>query len=237
MRAAARTACAVALGTLLLVLGAAPAQAEGYRYWVFWTWDADRPEGAAWSYATEGPGTLRPADGAVLGFRFAVSENSAEADRPRQEADFADVCADTAPREGHKRVALVIDPGTAGDAPPGERPPEPMRACARVPADGTAAEALAATAKPLRYDSSALLCAISGYPETGCGEQVSADEGSGGEGSGAADTTREAEAAGEDATEDDAGDAGVSTFGTVAGVVAVVLLAGAAGWQVRRRRS
>ncbi|MYZ41290.1 hypothetical protein GT002_40835, partial [Streptomyces sp. SID4917] len=44
--------------------------------------------------------------------------------------------------------------------------------CALLGEDATAAEALAAVAKPLRYNSEALLCAISGYPATGCGEQV-----------------------------------------------------------------
>ncbi|NEE36853.1 hypothetical protein G3M53_67045, partial [Streptomyces sp. SID7982] len=60
----------------------------------------------------------------------------------------------------------------------GEKPPALRTACAQVAPDASSAEALAAVAKPLRYDDSAMLCAISGYPRTGCGEQVSGDSAS-----------------------------------------------------------
>lgn len=211
------------LGALLLALGAAaPAQVDsadsgtGYRYWSFWTLNED----GAWSYASKGPGILRPADGDVLGFRFAVSEDSGDAAKPRGTADFERICAETEPRDGRKRVALLIDPGTAADAPEGERPPKARTACARIPSDGTAAEALAATAKPLRYDSDALLCAIGGYPESGCGEQVNGGEDS------------------KDQAADESGDDGDgSPVAVVAGIVTVAVLAGGAMWQARRRRS
>ncbi|MEU8586763.1 SCO2322 family protein [Streptomyces sp. NPDC048664] len=153
---------------LLVLLGGGPAHAAGYRYWSFW----DR-DGGHWTYATEGPSTARPDDGDVQGFRFAVSVDSKDATRPRGAADFAAICAGTPAHGGDKRVALVLDFGTAADAPSGERPPAPRTACARVPEDATTAEALASVAKPLRYDMNALLCAIAGYPEQGCGEQVS----------------------------------------------------------------
>ncbi|MFD7711231.1 SCO2322 family protein [Streptomyces sp. NPDC059786] len=207
------TCCAA----LLTVGTAAPAQAAGYRYWSFW----DRT-GGAWSYATQGPSTARPADGDVQGFRFAVSEDSGDAARPRGAADFAAICAKTPARDGAKRVALVIDFGTAADAPSGETPPRTRTACARVPADATTADALASVAKPLRYDTNALLCAIAGYPAKGCGERVSATGGA------SASTDAGADAASGD------GDGGPSV-GLLAGTAAVVVLAGAAVWQARRR--
>ncbi|MGW2513537.1 SCO2322 family protein [Streptomyces scopuliridis] len=164
-------ACLVlALGAV--VAGAGTSQAAGYRYWSFWESD-----GAKWTYATQGPATARPADGAVNGFRFAVSADSGDADRPRETPDFAAVCGATPARDGHKRIAVVIDSGTDADAPDGEKPPALRAECARVGEDATSAEALAAVAKPLRYNSEALLCAISGYPASGCGEQVAADGG------------------------------------------------------------
>ncbi|MFG3099045.1 SCO2322 family protein [Streptomyces sp. NPDC048182] len=193
------------LTSLLFLAGAGQAQAAGYRYWSFW----DRA-GDHWTYATQGPSTTRPADGDVQGFRFAVSEDSGDATRPRGAADFASICARTPVKEGSKRVALVLDFGTAADAPSGERPPAARTACARVAPDATAADALAAVARPLRYDSNALLCAIAGYPRTGCGEQMSE---SGGDGR----------------------DSGPSV-GLIAGVAAVAALGGAAAWQARRRR-
>ncbi|MEU1780803.1 SCO2322 family protein [Streptomyces abikoensis] len=202
------------------VLGAAPAHADGYRYWSFWQAPA---AGGSWTYATQGPATLRPADGSVVGFRFAVSKDSADAARPRGAADFAAVCAGTPAEDGGKRVAVVLDFGTPADAPAGETPPAARSACAKVGADGSAADALAAVAKPLRYDSNALLCAIAGYPRTGCGEKV-------GEKADAGKKPAEPKAGG-----NDKGDDGPSV-GLIGGIAAVAVLGAAAVWQTRRRR-
>ncbi|WP_372505152.1 SCO2322 family protein [Streptomyces parvus] len=209
-----------------VLLGAGSAQAAGYRYWSFW-----EGNGKNWEYATQGPSLLRPDDGTVQGFRFAVSEDSGDADQPRRAPDFGAICADTPAEDGKKRVALVIDPGTTTDAPDGEKPPALRTACAQVAPDASSAEALAAVAKPLRYDDSAMLCAISGYPKTGCGEQVSGDSGS----AKPSEPTRTAEESGEDADEEGDGGGGPSV-GLLVGIGAVLLLGIAAVVQARRRR-
>jgi hypothetical protein len=207
-----------ALVALLLVgLVAGHAQAAGYRYWSFWERDGDR-----WVYATQGPSTTSPSDGTVQGFRFAVSEDSGDATRPRGTADFRTICAGTPAEDGRKRVALVIDFGTAKDSPSGETPPALRTACAAVSPDATTAEALAAVAKPLRYGNNALLCAISGYPDKGCGEPVA-------EAKKPATEQRDSSAGSDDS------DDGPSV-GLWAGVAAVAVLGGAAVWQARRRR-
>ncbi|MFE9607574.1 SCO2322 family protein [Streptomyces sp. NPDC006012] len=205
------------LAALLLWGGTGQAQAAGYRYWSFWDRTGDR-----WTYATEGPSLARPADGAVQGFRFAVSEDSADATYPRGTTRFAEICAHTPARDGRKRVALVIDFGTAADAPAAEAPPTARTACAVLAPDATTAEALAAVAGPLRYDSNALLCAIAGYPKKGCGEQVAARDGK-------PTAAAKRPAAGED-------DGNGPSLGLWAGGAAVVLLGTAAVWQARRRR-
>jgi hypothetical protein len=216
-------ALGVLLGVLLAVLLAAagPAQAtttaSGYRYWSFWNLD-----GGSWVYATQGPSAARPSDGDVQGFRFSVSEDSRDSAKPRGATDFAAICARTPARDGAKRVALVLDFGTSADAPSGETPPRPRTACARVPEDATTAEALATVAKPLRYDAKALLCAIAGYPHTGCGEPVSAPEPS---------TSHEGRAA-----SNEEGSSSGPSVGLFAGTGAVALLVAAAIWQARRRR-
>ncbi|MFD4233621.1 SCO2322 family protein [Streptomyces sp. NPDC058542] len=208
-----------------VLLGAGSAEAAGYRYWSFW-----EGNGKTWEYATQGPSLLRPDDGAVQGFRFAVSEDSGDAAQPRRAPDFGAICAGTPAKDGQKRVALVIDPGTAADAPDGEKPPAPRTACARVAPDASSAEALAAVAKPLRYDSSAMLCAISGYPKSGCGEQVSGEDGS-------AKPTPSATASGTAADEADRdGGGGGPSVGLLVGIGAVLLLGVAAVVQARRRR-
>jgi hypothetical protein len=208
-------ALALALALLLLVLGGAgQARAVGYRYWSFWDLT-----GGKWTYATQGPSTARPSDGEVQGLRFAVSEDSQHAVQPRGEREFAAICAKTPAQRGKKRVALVIDPGTAADAPSGERPPSPRTACARVSPDASTAEALAMVAKPLRYDTNALLCAIAGYPRTGCGDPVAAD------GPTASARPHASEPAGSG-----------PSVGLLAGVAAVAALGAAAVWQARRRK-
>ncbi|MFI6348767.1 SCO2322 family protein [Streptomyces sp. NPDC050560] len=205
------------VGLLLAgVLGAGTAQAAGYRYWSFWQLD-----GGDWTYASRGPSVERPDDGAVLGFRFSVSEDSGDAATPRGGHGFAAICAHTPARDGDKRLALVLDFGVAADAPAGETPPKARTACARVDGDGSAADALAAVAKPLRYDSVALLCAIAGYPRTGCGEQVS----------GARPT-----AASSASADRHGGDGHTPSAGIAAGVAVVAVLGAAALWQARRRR-
>ncbi|MEV8564446.1 SCO2322 family protein [Streptomyces sp. NPDC051322] len=213
---------------VLAVLVAGPAQAAGYRYWSFW----DRTDGT-WQFATQGPSSARPADGDVQGFRFAVSADSQDASKPRGAADFDTICAGTPAVDGAKRVALVIDFGTLADASGGAKPPAERTACAQVSPDATSAEALAAVAKPLRYNSAALLCSIAGYPRTGCGEQVSAtgadrtDSGNSNNGTEASGTSRP------DGTSD--ADGGPSA-GLIGGLAAVIALAGAGVWQARRRR-
>ncbi|GGN92292.1 hypothetical protein GCM10011579_089990 [Streptomyces albiflavescens] len=204
---------ALTLALLLLLGGAGQARAVGYRYWSFWDLT-----GGKWTYATQGPSTARPSDGDVEGFRFAVSEDSQDASKPRGAADFASICAKTPAQQGNKRIALVIDFGTTADAPFGETPPAPRTACARVPSDATTADALASVAKPLRYDTNALLCAIAGYPRTGCGEQVSA--------------TKPTASARPQAKATHHG----PSVGLLAGAAAVALLGTAAVWQARRRR-
>jgi hypothetical protein len=203
------------LAAFLLIGTAGQAQAAGYRYWSFW----DR-DGGKWVYATQGPSLVRPSDGDVQGFRFAVSENSGDAAQPRGTADFASICAKTPAKDGSKRVALVLDFGTAPDAPSGETPPAPRTACAQVSPDATTADALAAVADPLRYNTNALLCAIAGYPKSGCGEQVSQKQNS-------------SATAAPKTTEDDDG----PSVGLYAGIALVAALAAAATWQARRRRN
>ncbi|MFD3484409.1 SCO2322 family protein [Streptomyces sp. NPDC058665] len=203
------------VAVVLAVPGTGTAHAAGYRYWSFWEND-----GATWTYATQGPATARPADGTVNGFRFAVSADSQDAAKPREAPDFATVCGSAPAKPGGKRVAVVVDPGTVADAPNGERPPAPLAECARVDENATSADALAAVAKPLRYNSAALLCGITGYPKSGCGDQISADE--------APTPTASPKETTDDPT---------PTLGILTGAAAVLALAAAATWQAHRRRA
>jgi hypothetical protein len=208
-----RRAATLLLAVLVLTGAVGQAQAAGYRYWSFWERDGNQ-----WTYATQGPSTARPSDGDVQGFRFAISEDAADATTPRGPLDFGTICANTPAQDGKKRIALVIDFGTPADAPSGETPPAPRTTCALTAPDATTAEALASAAKPLRYNTNALLCSISGYPKTGCGEAVPTEKKPGA-------TSKE------DKKED-----GGPSVGLLAGTAAVAALGAAAVWQARRRR-
>ncbi|KAB8170816.1 MULTISPECIES: SCO2322 family protein [Streptomyces] len=208
----------------LLISWAAPGAAHAadgdetaYRYWSFWTGDAD----GGWVYADEGPGTLRPGAGDLVGFRFGVSGERDDRTAPRDTGGFAAICG-AEPAE--PSVALVLDFGTAADAPGGVTPPERRAECVPLPDRATVAELLAEVAPPLRYDQAGLLCGIAGYPERGCGEDV-----------GATDETDDSNGAnGSNGADDGGGSVGVPLL---VGVGAVALL-GLAGWaRARRRRS
>ncbi|MFF8768927.1 SCO2322 family protein [Kitasatospora sp. NPDC015120] len=221
MRAAVRFAAGVITGVLiLLVLGAAQAQAAGYRYWSFWRWSD-----GGWAYQQQGPAVHVPADGAVDGWRFAVSpDGGQDAARPRAPEDFAALCAGTPAEAGRKRVAVVLDFGAAADAPGGESPPEPRTACAVVAPRASSAEVLATVAPPLRYDTNGLLCAIAGYPRGGCADQL-----------GAAGAPQEGERPAQSASAARTSPSG-PVLGVGAGLALVVALGAGAAWQAHRRR-
>ncbi|MGH1552802.1 SCO2322 family protein [Streptomyces sp. L7] len=140
------------------------------RYWSFW----DRT-GTHWTYATQGPSTARPADGDIQGFRFAVSEDSADA-KPRARPPTSRPSAPTPRPWKGKSASPSSSTSVRRPTPRPTKPhPPPAPPAPTVSPDATTAEALASVAKPLRYDTNALLCAIGGYPEQGCGEQITAE--------------------------------------------------------------
>ncbi|MFH8410331.1 SCO2322 family protein [Streptomyces sp. NPDC018019] len=217
VRPLGRGLATAATAATLALAPAAPAHADAFRYW-----SLRHGDDGTWRTTAEGPGTYRPADGAVEGLRFAVFQADTKASVvPRAPADFEAVCAATPAKAGTKRVALVLDFGTAQDAPSGEKPPAVRSHCVQLPPQATTAEALAKAAPPLRYGSSGLLCAIAGYPRRGCGEAVA--DGSG-------------PASGTNSPRDDGGSGGGPSAGLLLGGGIVVALVGAAVWQARRRR-
>jgi hypothetical protein len=159
-----------ALTTLvaLAAVGAlsAPAYAEpGYKFWGYYHLTDGK-----WVASTKGADGYTAQDGDVEGFRYATTTESHFDRPPRAMPTFQDICAGTQAAQGEKRVGIVLDYGTTGDAPEGDRPPGAEAACAVVPADATTQQALESV-KPLRIEGG-LICAIGGYPSSGCAEQV-----------------------------------------------------------------
>ncbi len=160
------TSLALLTGLLVaLVVPAASAQAgTAYRYWGYYQF-----ANGAWAFAQKGPDQLTPKDGAIEGWRFAVTEESSTR-FPRLTPDFAAICKDPAPA-GKKRVAVVIDFGRVADSTDGTTtPPAAKTGCAVVDETATGAQVLAAVAT-VRV-SGGLTCGLDGYPATGCGDPV-----------------------------------------------------------------
>jgi len=210
------------LVAVTLVVGSAalalPANAEAFRYWGYYSWQDD-----TWAFAETGPTEAIPADGAVEGWRFATT-GEASTRVPRAAGDFEQLCGSTPVTDGTKRVGVVIDYGTAEDAPDGDSVPAARGACAEVSEDASGSDVLAAVAD-LRLGDGGFVCGIDGYPGEGCGDPVEGEAPSG----------DEAAVELELASSSDA-DSGTSWTGVLVGVAAVAVIA-TAGITIARRRS
>ncbi len=166
-----RLATAGALAGVLIVGGtptfAPAAEAASFRYWSYWL-GGD----SGWTYSSWGPASLRPADGSVEGWRFGVGQGTGGAGlAPRIAADFDQVCGGTQPAPDTKRVAIIIDPGLAEHAPPGESPRGTWAMCVTAPPSATGFDILRAAASV--RTQSGMVCGLAGYPARECAVVVS----------------------------------------------------------------
>lgn len=170
-RAYARIVSATALAAVVCALVAAPAEAAAYRYWTYW----QSPDADAWAFAVQGPGTSVPADGAVEGWSFRVSEASgAEDAAPASMPDFATLCGGTAESPDLKRVGLIVDPGAAEFAPVGETAITPVATCVVIEEDATGYDVLRSVME-VRTENG-LVCGLGGYPQSECAPLLDDDE-------------------------------------------------------------
>lgn len=164
-------ALVVAASCVLGFLSARRAEADtAYRYWAFYI-----ANGSTWNYSSRGPVAEHPVDGEVQGWRFAVQLDRTGELTPRATPDFDQLCGSTPAISGELRVGIVLDFGTAADAPTGEHPPaQVVSGCVHVDSGSSGADVLQAAvgASNLRIGSSGLLCGIDGYPKTECAPAV-----------------------------------------------------------------
>ena len=140
--------------------------ADGYRYWNY-----SHLEGDAFVFAKTGPGDYTPKDGAVEGWRYGTSTVS-QGVFPRADLSkvtFDAVCGDAKAGTGEKRVAVLVDYGTAADAQ-GAQTPEPKADCAVVPTAANGQQVLESVVD-VRSEKG-MICALDGYPVKGCGDPV-----------------------------------------------------------------
>ncbi|MPZ62545.1 MAG: hypothetical protein GEU93_14890 [Propionibacteriales bacterium] len=150
--------------TFLLTLSPfAHAEAPAYKFWGYYQYDGE------WTASPVGPAESTPEDGGIEGWRYAL--NAANPERPpRTDLDFEEVCGDTEAGDGEKRLAVLIDYGTAEDAPNGEQPSQPEAACAVLPEAANGQQVLEAVADV--RTGQGLVCGVNGYPASGCSETV-----------------------------------------------------------------
>ncbi len=163
--------------TLGIALGAGlagpPAFAESapsggvYVFWSYW----DGAASGAWTYSNLGAQSDTPADGTATGWRYGAGQTPALTEKPRANPDFAGSCGATTASSGQKRVAVTIDYGTAEEAPGGSTPPSLVTKCAVVPKAANGLQVLTAVTS-LRQATDGLVCGISNYPASGCGQQL-----------------------------------------------------------------
>jgi hypothetical protein len=210
--------------TLVGTSGSASA-ADVYRYWIYF-----QVKDGQYVSSDKGFGDTVPADGSIEAYRYAAPAAYPSTNLPRAdlaEVTFDKVCADTDAAAGKKRVAVIIDYGVEADSD-GAEVPEPEAACALVDEKATGAQTLAAVDDVRQKKSSfgPLLCAIDGYPATGCAD-VKADAATPADGA-PLDFDLDSEKADSDDDDD-------SNLPLLLGAGAVVVLLGAGGVLVARR--
>ncbi len=138
-----------------------------YVFWSEWT----TPGSGNWAFSQPGAASQTPANGSVQGFRYGVGSNPIMSEQPRTEGNFAAICGGSAPPSGQKRVAVVIDYGTAVEAPRGATPPQTKSTCATVATASNGLQVLSSVSS-IRQDPNGIVCGIGGYPSSGCGYQI-----------------------------------------------------------------
>jgi hypothetical protein len=227
---------AAALAAALLALASPAGAADIYKYWAYFS-----VQDGEFVSQGEGPGGTVPDDGAIEAYRYAAPADFESPNLPRadlSELTFDAVCGESAAESGQKRVAVLVDYGVEADAPDGETPGEPESGCAVVGEDASGLQVLSAVATDVRTEKQSFgpaLCAVNGYPATGCvstlAETASPPDGE----------PVEFRVAGEETTEAAATTEGDDDFDTVmlvgVGAVAVILVAGGVLLQRRRGRT
>ncbi|MDQ1747945.1 MAG: hypothetical protein QOD07_2208 [Frankiaceae bacterium] len=155
----------LAVALLFVAFPAASSSATTYYdYWGYWH---KPPRKTAWEYSKVGPSGYRLVEGSqVEGWRFAVGTASSSDPKPRPtDVSYDHYCAGKNTSSTY-RVLLVVDYGTQSGAPNG-----PVYSCYGFDSAVTGFDVL--TQQHSERDSGGLICAIDGYPKSGCGEVVS----------------------------------------------------------------
>ena len=131
-------------------------------------------------------------------------------------------------KDGHKRVALIVDPGVPEDAPDGETLPGPWATCVVAPIEASGYDVLRSAASVRVEDG--LTCAINDYPRAECAVAVTAPDAPA-----QPAPTPSLSLMADPAASESTGPGNVLTVGLAA--LIIVVIAGAAVVLARRRRT
>ena len=153
--------------TSTLAIPQSSAATKGWRYWGYFQ---SAPGSSKWIAAMTGP-TVEVADGAVEGWKFVFSSDDLPSSTPSIKPSFASICSGIKADKDTKRVALVIDFGSASWAPKGEKPKKTITTCVRTAKTSLGIDVLNQVVK-IRAGSSGLICGLNSYPAKECGVEI-----------------------------------------------------------------
>jgi hypothetical protein len=158
-------AAAAAVILSMLAMPATPSNASTYyEYWSYWH---KQPGATSWQYSSVGSSGYYVQKGTqVEGWRFALGTASPSDPKPRPTNVSYDQYCSGKDTDKAYRVLLVVDYGTSSSAPGG-----PVYSCYGFDDSVTGYRVL--TQQHSERDSGGLICAIDGYPHSGCGETTS----------------------------------------------------------------
>ena len=165
----------VFLAFVFLLMPAPSAQAAetGWRYWGYFQ---AAPGEASWTAAMTGP-TVNVADGSVEGWAFTFSNEAIpNAKTPKVAPSFAKICGKTKPVAGKKRIAVMVDFGSAVLRPKGESTPRLIQRCVVAENSALGVDVLGQAVR-IRAQGSGFICGLNGYPAKECGVEMRTPKG------------------------------------------------------------
>ena len=148
---------------------ASPADAAG-KGWRYWGYYQAAPGAKSWTAAMTGP-FVDVKDGSVEGWSFVFSADDVPSIAPLVKPDFAAICGKVKADKDTKRIALVIDFGSAAYAPKGEKVQKSFTTCVRTAQTSQGVDVLGMAVK-IRAAKSGLICGLNGYPKRECGVEI-----------------------------------------------------------------
>jgi len=157
----------ILVSSQILAIPASNAASKGWRYWGYFQ---AAPGSSTWKAAMTGP-TVDIEDGAVEGWSFVFSSDDVPSVAPKTKPSFSSICGKTKADSDTKRIALVIEFGSAAYAPKGEKVAKPIIRCVTTAKSSQGIDVLAQVIK-VRSASSGLICGLNGYPKKECGVEI-----------------------------------------------------------------